>query len=633
MKRCLNCMKEYEADLCKCPHCNYEENTKPAEPYHLVPGLILNQKYTIGTVIGFGGFGVIYKAWDNNLKKIVAVKEYYPTAFLSRMPGETQAIVFNPQNTEDFNRGKAEFLAEARNLAKFNQHPNIVHVYDFFEANGTAYFVMEYLDGFNLNVYMQVLKKQKKTVDVETAKKITIAVLKALKVLHEKKIIHRDIKPSNIFLCRNGDVKLIDLGAASFSDLDKELTRAIVITPCYAPVEQYDMKSKQGPFTDIYAVGAVLYEMLTGIKPAEAVNRKIKDTMQEPAHINGSVPKKLSAACMRAMAVKSEIRFQNVDQFLNAITKQKKVRTDQEEIRFRNIRRIIVILLILALIGVAAYNIYLQYQKKYEEAVLPEAELSVWLPYEEDMSEEDTLELLQLMTEEYLQNNPAISVSYKAIPDEQYEEELIQALSTGEGPDVFDSSCLGDEYTVQFAQLDDLYSFPAYSGSDYVLLNDYKSYILEQKQLPLSFDIPILYENTISEKKQTSDLSVIADADKTEFLKEKSRYYLGNTRDYADVQETFAAVYQVGQIADYKDLEGEFVNLWSIRSDVSEDEYNAAVRLLYYYLSETAQDYYTIQNNHAIPVNKTILNTYKDIYDEFDISDDILKELSFVNEK
>ena len=166
-----------------------------------------------------------------------------------------------------------------------------------------------------------------------------------------------------------------------------------------------------------------------------------------------------------------------------------------------------------------------------------------------------------------------------------------------------------------------------------MLLNDYKSYILEQKQLPLSFDIPILYENTISEQKQTTDLSVIADADKMEFLKEKSRYYLRNTRDYADVQETFAAVYQVGKIADYKDLEGEFVNLWSIRADVSEDEYNAAVRLLYYYLSETAQDYYTIQNNHAIPVNKTILNTYKDIYDEFDISDDILKELSFVNEE
>lgn len=631
MKRCLNCMKEYEADLCRCPHCNYEENTKPAEPYHLVPGLILNQKYCIGTVIGFGGFGVIYKAWDNNLKKIVAVKEYYPTAFLSRMPGETQAIVFNPQNTEDFNRGKAEFLAEARNLAKFNQHPNIVHVYDFFEANGTAYFVMEYLDGFNLNIYLQVLKKQNKTVDIETAKKITIAILTALKILHRKKIIHRDIKPSNIFLCRNGDVKLIDLGAASFSDLDKELTRAIVITPCYAPVEQYDMKSKQGPFTDIYAVGAVLYEMLTGIKPAEAVNRKIKDTTKEPALINKSVPKKLSAVCMRAMAVKSEIRFQNVDQFLNALTKQKKVRTDQEEIRFRNIRLSIVISLIMILIGFVAYKIYLKYQEKYNEAFLPEAELSVWIPYEEDMNEEDALELLQLMTEEYLQNNPTISVSYRAIPDEQYEEELIQALSTGEGPDVFDSSCLGDEYEKQFADLRDLYHFSKFSNWDYVLLNGYRVYIMEHKQLPLSFDIPILYENTISEQQQTEDLSEIADIDKLEFINGESRYYLGNTRDYKDIQDALAAVYQIDQIMDYEGLEGEFVNLWSIRADISEEQHNAAIRLLYYYLQETAQDYYTIQNDHAIPVNKMVLNTYKDIYDELYIPDDQIGKLSFIN--
>lgn len=141
---------------------------------------------------------------------------------------------------------------------------------------------MEYLDGCSLKVFLQANREKKKTMSVDTALQITQAVLSGLKAIHEKRIIHRDIKPGNIFLCKDGTIKLIDFGAARFASEDTEKTRTIIITPGYAPAEQYQTKSKQGAYTDIYAAGAVLYEMLTGIKPEESINRKVEDNVEEP---------------------------------------------------------------------------------------------------------------------------------------------------------------------------------------------------------------------------------------------------------------------------------------------------------------------------------------------------------------
>ena len=171
MKRCMNCMKEYGKQFEVCPHCGYIEGTEPKEVYHLRPGMILKERFQIGTVVGFGGFGVVYRAWDMTLDKMVAIKEFYPVGLINRVPGESKVIVFQNKRRE-FSVQLDRFLEEARNMAKFSNHPNIVNVYNFFEENNTAYIAMEFLSG---STYKSYLKKQNGLVKTEEAVKIILS--------------------------------------------------------------------------------------------------------------------------------------------------------------------------------------------------------------------------------------------------------------------------------------------------------------------------------------------------------------------------------------------------------------------------------------------------------------------------
>ena len=145
---CISCFKNI-GNTTICPYCGAEQKTRPKEAFHLYPKTILKNRYYIGEVIGYGGFGVTYKALDMRLNETVAIKEYFPAGFVNRVPGETDVIKFPGEKGERFEEGKEKFLNEARNTAKFSDNPNIVNVYDFFEANNTAYMVMEYLEGIS----------------------------------------------------------------------------------------------------------------------------------------------------------------------------------------------------------------------------------------------------------------------------------------------------------------------------------------------------------------------------------------------------------------------------------------------------------------------------------------------------
>ena len=224
--------------------------------------------------MGFGGFGITYRAWDRTLEKKVAIKEYYPNGIVNRVPAEKAVIIYSGSRADEFQNGKVRFLAEARHMARFNTHPHIVNVHEFFEENNTAYIVMEFLEGIS---YKQYIEDCGGRVDCGTAVGVAVSVLGALRELHKEKIIHRDVSPDNIFLVLDAPgasqyrVKLIDFGAARFSSGDEEKTLSIILKPGYAPPEQYRNKSKQGPWTDIYAVGAVLYCAITGERPEESV--------------------------------------------------------------------------------------------------------------------------------------------------------------------------------------------------------------------------------------------------------------------------------------------------------------------------------------------------------------------------
>lgn len=326
-KRCFHCMGEYEEQYEVCPYCGYIEGTPPKEPYYLNPGEILNHRYIVGTVVDNGGFGIIYRAWDAQMEQMVAIKEYFPSGVVNRIPGKNDVIVYAGKNTEIFKKGVARYLEEAINMGKFS-NPAIVAVYDYFQENNTAYIVMEYLDGISMKEYM---KKKGGKLSCEETVEIALEVLGALEEIHGEEIIHRDISPDNIFLCSNKRIKVIDFGAARLSSGEEEEKFSTIIKPGYAPAEQYRTKSRQGPFTDFYALGACMYRAVTGIKPEESLARAMHDELVPPGNLNPDVPPYLNEIIMKAMAMDEDERFQTAKEFQEALASHVVPKTDSKK--------------------------------------------------------------------------------------------------------------------------------------------------------------------------------------------------------------------------------------------------------------------------------------------------------------
>ena len=282
----------------------------------LKPGVILKERYKIEEVIGAGGFGITYLAWDPLLQSYVAIKEYYPSGIATRSADSSKVCVPVGQEQREYHRGRIRFLKEAQDVARFQSEPNIVSIYDYLEENDTAYMVMEYLHGCTLKQY---IREHGGRLDTDHILHICLSVLDALAIVHKAGMIHRDISPENIFICEDLTVKLIDFGAAKQVYLDGEQTMSVVLKPGYAPPEQYAKKDKQGPWTDIYALGATLYFAATGEKPEESFGRVLEDTIKPVCEVNPEITRAMSQVIMRAMSVKIEDRYQTVEAMREAL--------------------------------------------------------------------------------------------------------------------------------------------------------------------------------------------------------------------------------------------------------------------------------------------------------------------------
>ena len=239
------------------------------------------QEYQIESTLGVGGFGLTYLATDANLNMQVAIKEYLPSDLATR--SVDQSIRSKSDHTlEKFNWGRSRFLDESRTLASF-RHPNIVRVMRFFEANQTAYMVMEFVAGQPMGEWI----KTRRPLDAHTLISLTMALLAGVEVIHRSGFLHRDIKPSNIFLRQDGTPVLLDFGSARSVVLDTE--RTAIVSPGYAPLEQYHAHGNQGPWSDLYAIGAVMYWAVTGQKPQEATARVPADNMPSATQLGNPV--------------------------------------------------------------------------------------------------------------------------------------------------------------------------------------------------------------------------------------------------------------------------------------------------------------------------------------------------------
>ena len=277
--------------------------------------------YRVESVLGQGAFGITYLAHDVNLDRQVAIKEYLPGQFSIRNTDLTVRPTTDAYK-EDFEWGLKRFISEAKILTKF-EHPNLVRVFNVFEMNNTAYMVMNYEVGKSL----QQILKSRKTLNESELMKIIIPLLSGLEVMHEKGFVHRDIKPGNIFIRRDGSPVLLDFGSArqTRAERGKEMTAepqtvTTLVSPGYAPIEQYSSNSnRQGPWTDIYGLGATLYKTVTGKMPLAAVDRSEtivhdnKDCYQPVSNLGeGRYTEKFLAAIDHAMAFKADERPQDV---------------------------------------------------------------------------------------------------------------------------------------------------------------------------------------------------------------------------------------------------------------------------------------------------------------------------------
>lgn len=304
-----------------CPHCGYNPATDLGSEYALPLKTILAGKYLVGKVLGQGGFGITYIGWDLALEHKVAIKEYYPSGQVSRAPGASELSWYTTESSRQAREdGMQMFLKEARKMSKVDRTPNVVRVRDVFQENNTAYIVMDYVEGETLKACL----RKTGPLSWEQAEKIFLPVLQAMEQVHKAGLIHRDLSPDNIMLTPDGDVWILDLGAAKDLQKNGGVSSMQVAKGGFSPPEQYFQQGLTGPYTDVYALAATMYYALTGKVPVPAIDRMNKDTMNWDA-LKAGVPENVVRALRGAMSLQYRERPQSMGEFAAQLAKKSSV--------------------------------------------------------------------------------------------------------------------------------------------------------------------------------------------------------------------------------------------------------------------------------------------------------------------
>ena len=310
-RRCMGCMQELSWDG-QCHHCGFRETEYVADVHHLPPGTRLqNGEYTAGRVLGEGGFGITYIGFDETLLDVVAIKEYYPAGMVERdtsFQGNLDVHVHG-DSEQEYEKGKQNFLQEARLLARFSQLEGVVNVRKCFQENETVYIVMEYIRGESIRSYVD----RQGAIPADRALAMLRPVIRTLHRIHEKQLIHRDVSADNLLIREDGKVILIDFGAVRTSNAVKKDTRTTMYKPGFSALEQYSRTGVQGPWTDVYGVCATIYYMLTGVVPVNCTERVGHDPLLSLAEQDG-IPLSIEQkqAIMKGMEVQAGDRFQTM---------------------------------------------------------------------------------------------------------------------------------------------------------------------------------------------------------------------------------------------------------------------------------------------------------------------------------
>lgn len=517
---CMNCFSvkgPYEV----CRYCGYVEGTPPEQPHYLRPGTVLKGHFIVGTAIGVGGFGITYKCYDATLGVIVAIKEFFPVGLVNRSPGEMKVGLLSGEKEKQYKNQIKRFLMEAQSIAQFGKANDIVNVFDYFEENNTAYIVMEYIDGVLLKDYLE----KQGALSPDIAMTIIEPVVEALKKIHASGIIHRDISPDNIFIAGEDSVKVFDFGAAILNDESGVKEGEKVIKVGYSAPEQYRDSAGQGYFTDIYSIGAILYQMITGQKPIKSTEREYKDELKSPLELGFDIEPNLDRAIMEALAVQPALRFQGIQQFDDAINGKRKAEYPKVKLRIRKRKRIMVAcmsLLALAAIGVGGlfFNNKIKHSDKLynENAKIEKAtDIVVWVDNDKmkdtvektvsraNMKVKSAVKSTKTsdggqFTKEQKAENPKITVEVKNISDKNsgYKDMDAALKAAKDGKEKYPDMIQTDDITditsgekKMVSLKDNVYAM--LNLRDYSYMSAYSKYYPDMKQMPTSFDIVLMY--------------------------------------------------------------------------------------------------------------------------------------------
>lgn len=315
MKICMGCMGQIEENVRVCPHCGYDAAMVRQESYYLMPENIIGGKYIVGRVLNYSGYTVSYLGFDAEANRKVVIKEYLPSDFSTRAEGEKNVTIYSGDAVEKFEQGLINFLNEANRIQQLNKIEGIAKVYDCFSENDTGYVISEYIEGRTLK---EILDSGKRF-SPEEARGFISKILRGLCLVHPLDIIHCDISPDTIMITQSGEIKLLDFGATRYVTTENSKSLAIILKQGYAPEEQYRSQGVRGPWTDVYALGAVMYRMITGIVPQESVERMINDELKTPSHMGIVISESLENALMNALNVYQTERTQSAEMFLREL--------------------------------------------------------------------------------------------------------------------------------------------------------------------------------------------------------------------------------------------------------------------------------------------------------------------------
>ena len=323
LKHCYKCMEEYDAELHVCPHCGYDENT-PHNPMYIAPGTLLHEKYLCGILLEFNGEGATYAGKDINTGKKVQIREYMPITLCTRIKNRS-TISVNYNNLAKYKAFMAEYTELNKSLARLRNNQNIIPVLDMFAENNTTYTIFEHIDGVKLLDY---LKENAGELSWDQVSRIFPPLFTTIGILHNAGIIHRAISPDTVYINDKGELKLCGFSVAAVrtvnAGLEYELFKG------YAAPEQYSASSnsRQGTWTDVYGVSALLYRALTGCMPIDSVTRLKHDDLHEPYILDSRIPPHVSSVIMKGMSLSGRDRIQTITELVTKLFEQP---SDDEE--------------------------------------------------------------------------------------------------------------------------------------------------------------------------------------------------------------------------------------------------------------------------------------------------------------